>query len=359
MKYEEQRIRKCRGNPCSTMVMKPFHFCNECWKEREKPYLEGANEVGKMKEQKMNLVPFKVESIEDQANEIPFGVSMVQAPSLWAQGEKGSGIVVAICDTGIDREHPDLISQVIGGRNFTGDGSPDDFSDGNGHGTHVAGTIAAAENGSGVVGIAPEAKLLICKVLDDEGSGSYQSIIDGIRYATNWRGANRERVRIINMSLGGTFDDSNLYEAILEAVSAGIMVVVASGNEGDANPLTYEKSYPALYNECITVAACDQNRKLAYFSNEHLQVDIIAPGVQIPSTYPKSKYAVLSGTSMATPHVAGALALVIAIGEKQFKRVLTESEIFALLAKCCCSLGYEKSSEGNGLPELGQIYKKC
>lgn len=359
MKYEEQKFRKCRGNPCAAMVMKPFHFCNDCWKEREAEYLEGANIVGKMKEQTMNLIPFTVESVQAENNEIPFGVSMLQAPELWAKGEKGSGIVVAICDTGIDREHPDLKNQIIGGRNFTGEGSKDDYSDGNGHGTHVAGTIAAQENGMGVVGIAPEAKLLICKVLNSEGSGSYQSIIDGIRYATKWKGKNGEKVRIINMSLGGTYNDSHLYEAILEAVAAGIMVVVASGNEGDANPSTYEYGYPALYNECITVAACDQYKQLAYFSNEHLQVDIIAPGVKIPSTYPKSQYAVLSGTSMATPHVAGALALIIAIGEKQFKRVLTESEIFALLAKCCCSLGYEKSSEGNGLPELGQIYEKC
>lgn len=358
-KFEEQKIRKCRGNPCAIMVMKPFHFCSDCWAERDKPYLEGAMNLGKMKEQTMNLFPFKIESIEDQANEIPFGVSMLQAPTLWAKGEKGSGTVVAICDTGIDRNHPDLKDQIIGGRNFTGYGSPEDFNDGNGHGTHVAGTIAAQENGSGVVGIAPEAKLLICKVLDDEGSGSYQSIIDGIRYAINWRGPNRERVRIINMSLGGTFDDSNLHRAILDAFAAGILVVVASGNEGDANPSTYETSYPALYPECITVAACDQGRKLAYFSNEHLQVDIIAPGVQIPSTYPTSKYAVLSGTSMATPHVAGALALVIPIGERLFKRQMEHAELFGLLAKCCCSLGYEPSSEGYGLPELGQIYKKC
>lgn len=310
-------------------------------------------------EHKMKLTPFTVESVQEQANEIPFGVSMLQAPELWAKGEKGSGIVVAICDTGIDRNHPDLKNQIIGGKNFTGEGASDDFSDGNGHGTHVAGTIAAQENGMGVMGVAPEAKLLICKVLNSEGSGSYSSIIKGIKYATKWKGPNGERVRVINMSLGGPHNDSKLYEAILDAVAAGIMVVVASGNEGDANPLTYEKSYPALYNECITVAACDQYKQIADFSNEHLQVDIIAPGVNIPSTYPTSQYAVLSGTSMATPHVAGALALVIAIGEKQFKRGLTESEIFALLTKCCCSLGYEKSTEGNGLPELEQIYEKC
>ena len=114
-----------------------------------------------------------------------------------------------------------------------------------------------------------------------------------------------------------------------------------------------------LYNECITVAACDENKKLAFFSNNHLQVDIIAAGVKVLSTYPVQQYAMLSGTSMATPHISGALALIINIGKKQFKRELTESELFSLLVKTCCSLGYEKSSEGNGLPELSQINKEC
>jgi major intracellular serine protease len=311
--------------------------------------------------EKMKLVPFKVKAYQNQANEIPYGVKQLEAPFLWAEGEKGKGIVVAVLDTGIDRDHPDLKDQIIGGRNFTDEGKTDDFTDNNGHGTHVAGTIAAVENGSGVVGVAPEAKLLICKVLDKNGSGGYSGITKGIKWATNWRGKNNERVRIISMSLGGSYNDPKMYQAILEACSAGIVVVVASGNEGDNynEPNKYEYGYPALYNECITIAACDDQKKLAYFSNEHLQVDMIAAGVDVLSTYPKSQYAVLSGTSMATPHISGALALIIAVGEKQFKRTLTESEIFALLAKCSCSLGYEKSSEGNGLPELSQIYKQC
>jgi major intracellular serine protease len=307
----------------------------------------------------MKLIPFTIESIQNFTNEIPFGVRQMQAPEIWQQGEKGKGIVVAVLDTGVDMNHPDLKANIIGGRNFTPEGTPENYQDLNGHGTHVAGTIAAVENGTGVVGVAPEAKILACKVLDKHGSGGYDSIVEGIRYATNWRGAAGERVRIINMSLGGSYNDKNMEEAILEACSKGILVVVASGNEGDANENTFEYSYPALYNECITVAACDENKKIAYFSNEHLQVDIIAAGVNVISTFPYSKYATLSGTSMATPHVAGALALVIKIGENQFKRGLTESEIFALLTKCCCSLGYKKSSEGNGLPELMRIFEEC
>ena len=309
----------------------------------------------------IKLVPFTVESIQDTTDEIPYGVRQCGAPEIWeTKNEKGSGIVIAVLDTGIDTNHPDLKDNIIGGRNFTPEGwSQKNYEDNNGHGTHVAGTIAAVENGAGVVGVAPEAKILACKVLDRNGSGNYYSIIEGIRYATNWKGENGERVRIINMSLGGSFDDKNLKEAILEACAKGIVVCVASGNEGDSREETYEYGYPALYNECITVAACNEQMKLAPFSNNHLQVDITAAGVNVLSTYPKSKYATLSGTSMATPHIAGMLALIIKMGEAKFKRELTESEIFALLAKCCCSLGYEASTEGNGLPDLTKFDDRC
>jgi major intracellular serine protease len=195
--------------------------------------------------------------------------------------------------------------------------------------------------------------------LDSEGGGSYYSIIEGIKYATNWKGENGEKVRIINMSLGGSYDDPKLEKAILEACSKGIIVVVASGNEGDANEDTYEFGYPALYNECVTVAACDENKKMAYFTNNHLQVDVTAAGMDVLSTYPTNDYARLSGTSMATPHVAGMLALLINLGEKKFKRTLTESEIFSILTKCCCSLGFQASTEGHGLPELSRFFENC
>lgn len=312
------------------------------------------------KKHKIKLFPFTVEALQTDPNEIPYGVQQCQAPDIWETGEKGSGIVVAICDTGIDFNHPDLKPNIIGGRNFTPEGwGHDKFDDGNGHGTHVAGTIAA--NGR-IKGVAPEAKILALKVLDRHGSGSYYSIIEGIRYATNWTGKNGEKVRIINMSLGGSYNDKALEKAILEACSKGIVVVVASGNEGKDETNfeeSFEMGYPALYNECITVAACDENKKIAYFSNNHLEVDVTAAGVDVLSTYPKSGYARLSGTSMATPHVSGILALLIKLGEKRFQRTLTESEIYGLLTKVCCSLGFKASTEGNGLPELNSFFDKC
>lgn len=311
------------------------------------------------KQHEMNLPPFKIESMQTTASEIPYGVKMIKAPELWEKGEKGAGVVVCILDTGIDMNHPDLAPNIIGGRNFTNEGSVNDYSDGNGHGTHVAGTIAAVENGTGVVGVAPEAKLLIGKVLGSDGSGSNQGITNAIKWATGWRGKNGEKVRIISMSLGGSYNDPRQYKAILEAVAAGVLVVCAAGNEGDADEKTYEFGYPGFYQESISVAACDENKKLAGFSNNNKFVDIIAPGVRVLSTYPGSGYATLSGTSMATPHVSGALALLIAAGEKLFKREMSESELFGLISKCCCSLGYEKSSEGYGIPEVIRVNEEC
>lgn len=307
----------------------------------------------------MKLIPFEVKEVKESSNEIPYGVKMMKAPEIWAKGEKGKGTVIAILDTGIDITHPDLKDRIIDGRNFTNEGDKNDITDRNGHGTHVAGTIAAIENDSGVVGVAPETQLLICKVLNAQGSGGYKGITDAIKWATRWRGPNGERVRAMNMSLGGPSHDEYQYRAILEAVSKGILVVVASGNEGDADEATMEYSYPALYNECITVAACDENKKLADFSNNSRQVDVIAAGVDVLSTYPTGQYAVLSGTSMATPHVTGAIALIINLGESYFGRMLTESEIYAELARCCCSLGYKPSSEGHGSIDLTDLYKLC
>lgn len=307
----------------------------------------------------MKLIPYTIKAVHQKTIDIPYGVNQLKAPEIWERSEKGKGVVIAILDTGIDTTHPDLKSRIIDGKNFTNEGSPDDITDLNGHGTHVAGTIAAVGENSGVTGVSPQANLLICKVLDRYGTGGYQGITDAIRFATNWRGPNGEKVRAINMSLGGPIHDPRQYKAILEACSEGILVVVASGNEGDEDESTLEYSYPAIYNECVTVAACDEDKKLASFSNNSRQVDVIAAGVNILSTYPTGQYAVLSGTSMATPHVTGALALIINIGEKYFDRTLTESEIYALLVQCCCSLGYKPTSEGHGLIDLTEMNKKC
>jgi major intracellular serine protease len=303
------------------------------------------------------LIPFKVEEVKTSFDTMPYGIKKIEAQHMWKKGERGKGVVVAILDTGIDMGHPDLKDRIIHVRNFTNEGNKDDVTDGSGHGTHVAGTIAASENDNGVVGVAPKCSLVICKVLESNGSGSIQGIIDALDYISEWEGPNGERVRVANMSLGGPDDVPQLHDAIKRVVDKGIVICVASGNEGDNNEKTMEYSYPALYNEVITVAASDENNELAFFSNNNLQVDCIASGVNVVSTYPGSKYAKLSGTSMATPHVTGALALLINRGEQYFKRQLTEAEIYALLIKHTLTLGYRASSEGHGMVRLGYADK--
>lgn len=309
-----------------------------------------------LRKEKVRLIPFKVKEVYKSANEIPEGVSLIQAPALWDKSKKGEGVVVAVIDTGCQTDHPELKDRIIGGRNFTTDykSDPNNFEDNNGHGTHVSGTIAAAENGIGVIGVAPMAKLLILKVLSKDGSGSYKNIINAIKYATDWTGPNGEKVRVISMSLGGSADVPKLHEAIKNAVNHNISVVCASGNEGDNNSSTDEYSYPAAYPESVSVGAVDLNKKMAVFSNSNENVDLVAPGVDILSTYLRGKYAKFSGTSMATPHVAGAVALIINSSEAEFKRNLSEAEIYAQLVKKTTSLGYDKRSEGNGLLDLSK-----
>ncbi|WFR60102.1 S8 family peptidase [Anaerocolumna sp. AGMB13025] len=306
---------------------------------------------------RIHLVPFTIKEIIQNINEIPQGVQMIQAPLIWDKSNKGDGVVIAVIDTGCQVDHPDLKDQIIGGRNFTKDynGDPNNFNDNNGHGTHVSGIIAAAQNNSGVMGVAPLAKLLVLKVLGKSGDGNYQSIIDAINYAVKWRGPKGEKVRIISMSLGGTTDIPKLHDAVNRAVANNILVVCASGNNGDNNYKTDELNYPAAYNEAVSVGAIDFLKRITKYSNSNNNVDLVAPGNEIVSTYLDGKYAKLSGTSMATPHVSGAAALIINMCEAEFGRTLTEAEIYAQLIKRTTTLGLDKRSEGNGMLDLSKM----
>ncbi|WLR51639.1 S8 family peptidase [Bacillus tianshenii] len=295
----------------------------------------------------IHLIPYKIEEQLDTVKEIPNGVELIQAPQLWEE-TRGKGITIAVLDTGCDVNHPDLKDRILDVRNFTSDdnGDSENVTDYNGHGTHVAGTIAASENDAGVVGVAPEAKLLILKVLGAKGSGRYEWITEAIKYATE------QKVDIISMSLGGPDNQAELYKAIKQAIENNIQVVCAAGNEGDADPKTPELSYPGAYNEVISVGAVSLQHESSEFTNSNRQIDVVAPGEKILSTVPGGKYAKLSGTSMATPHVSGALALVKELSEKEFERKLTESELYAQLIRRTVPLGYAKTLEGNGFVYL-------
>lgn len=297
----------------------------------------------------IKLLPHTMGAAEIVSAEVPEGVKAVHAPELWDKGVTGAGVIVAILDTGV-AAHPDLAGRVIDGNDFTGAGQ---YTDGHGHGTHVAGTIAAIANGSGVVGVAPSASLVIGKVLRDDGKGPVQWITDGIRWAADWRGPAGERVDIISMSLGGPDDIQPLHEAVQYAVSADILVVCAAGNDGDGSGDTNEYAYPASYPEVVSVGAFDTFwMEVAAFSNSNGEVDLVAPGCGILSTYLAGGYAKASGTSMAAPHVAGGAALLLQQFRQRYGRAPLEPELYAQLVRRAQRITGKANLEGNGLLNL-------
>lgn len=231
---------------------------------------------------------------------VPWGISKIQAPQAWAYNS-GSGVKVAIMDTGIDLSHPDLASNIAGGINEINPLLNAD--DDNGHGTHVAGIVAALNNDIGVVGVAPQASLYAVKVLNKKGSGFLSDIIDGISWCIS------NRILVINMSFGSKSGNQSFSDAIAGAYDAGIAMVAAAGNDG--GPVLY----PAKYPQVIAVSATDSSNTIASWSNKGSEVEVAAPGVNINSTYPGGQYKSLSGTSMACPHVAGTVALIIGSGK--------------------------------------------
>ncbi len=264
---------------------------------------------------------------------LPTGINRINAEPSLPHTTTGAGVQVAVIDTGIYLTHPDLKTNILGGKNCS-TGSSKNYRDGNGHGTHVAGTIAAINNGVGVVGVAPGAKLWSVRVLNNSGSGSWSSVICGIDFVTSKAPANGGSITVANMSLGGFgVSDNNcgktnndaLHKAICRSRDAGVTYVVAAGNDG----INADSQVPAAYDDAvITVSALADSDgtgggtgaitsygpddTFASFSNYGSVVDIGAPGVKIYSAWKGGTYNTISGTSMASPHVAGAAALYIA-----------------------------------------------
>jgi subtilisin family serine protease/subtilisin-like proprotein convertase family protein len=255
-----------------------------------------------------------------------WGLDAVSAPAAWNTGTGTGRTIVAVIDSGIAYNHPDLkdniwrnpgeiagngidddrdgfVDDVVGWDFANGDSNP---MDDNGHGTHVAGTIGAVgDNGVGVAGVAWHTKVMALKFLDSSGSGYLSNAVRALNFAV------AHGARVVNASFGGGGYDAAMATALANARAHGVIVVAAAGNDGtdnDANPV-----YPANYagDNLVAVAATDRADKLASFSNYgRTTVDVAAPGVSIYSTLPNGKYGTYSGTSMATPHVAGAMALV-------------------------------------------------
>jgi predicted sugar kinase len=268
-------------------------------------------------DQTATILVFPEEPLTDEqkkalatAQIIPWGVAKIRVPEVWPSGNMGMEVRVCIIDTGITYNHPDLKDNYKGGFNFVNN-TPDPLDD-NGHGTHVAGTIAAMDNDIGVVGVAPKASIYSLKALDNNGSGSYSNIIAAIQWAID------NNMQIVSMSFGGSSYSKALEDICNAAYNGGILLVAAAGNNGgDGSKDTV--GYPAKYDSVIAVAATDSNDVRASFSSVGAEVEVAAPGVSIPSTVPTSGtkysdpsgYKSLSGTSMACPHTSGTAALVM------------------------------------------------
>ncbi|MGF1536986.1 MAG: S8 family peptidase [Elainellaceae cyanobacterium] len=272
--------------------------------------------------------------------------NLINAPEVWASGVTGEGVVVAVVDSGVDFNHLDLDQSIWRNRDeIAGNGIDDDGNgyvddvrgwdfiggdnrpmDLNGHGTHVAGTIAAENNGQGITGVAYGAEIMPIRVLDGDGVGSTTAIAYGISYAVD-NGAD-----VINLSLGGDTYTPDIDAAIRYATQQGAIVVSAAGNSGLAQP-----GFPAQFatESGLSVGAVDRNQRLADFSNRagaNAQLrHVVAPGVDIVSTVPGGGYAALSGTSMAAPHVSGAVALMLSanpnLTHAQVRNIITTTAV--------------------------------
>jgi thermitase len=245
-----------------------------------------------------------------------YALKKVRAAEAWQITRGSADIKIAVVDTGADLGHPALRSQIVGSTNvigWRGKLGLASAKDDNGHGTHCAGVAAAAANGEGISGMAPGCKLLIAKALGADGAGATSDIVRGIRWATS-QGAD-----VISLSVGGEDDSAAMRDAVKDAIASGIVVVAAMGNEGKTL-----KNYPAAYPGVIAVGATNAQDKVSAFSTRGSWISVAAPGANILSTTPTYKvfmskadngalgttYGQLSGTSMATPLVAGVAALI-------------------------------------------------
>lgn len=283
----------------------------------------------------IDAVPFPFPPLEPLpiiTQPVPWNIAMVNAPKAWARGYRGSGIKVAVLDTGITA-HSDLV--ISGGASFIPGVAS--YNDGHGHGTHCAGVIGARNNRIGVVGVAPSSKIYGVKVLNDAGSGNTSWILAGMAWAKN------NGMHIVSMSLGSNSCQSAAYtNAIAQLNAAGVTVVCAAGNSGRPTSSYRCVGSPANSPGAIAVAAIDANKVKADFSSFGTTccpaganpVNISAPGVSINSTHLSNGYKQMSGTSMACPHVAGAAALV-----KQRFPAFTPAQIRAKLMTTSTDLG--------------------
>jgi len=269
-----------------------------------------------------------------------WGLAAIGAPAAWSITTGSADVTIAIVDTGVDLTHPDLDGKIVPGWDFVNNDA--DPQDDNGHGTHVAG-IAAAEsnNGIGIAGVSWGARIMPIKVLNSSGSGSYADVAAGIVYAVD-NGA-----EVINLSLGGSAPSEALRAAIEYAYNANVVVVAAAGNTGAEGLM-----YPAAYPQVIAVGAVDRSLARVPSSSYGPELDLVAPGVDILSTCMGGTYCAMSGSSMAVPHVAGALAILAGS-----RKGLTAPEYMSTLTSSVIDIGSAGRDiySGAGMIDLGHF----
>jgi subtilisin family serine protease len=280
-----------------------------------------------------NYLSYKSNKINDQG----WNLKNINAPKAW-NITKGLGSTALIIDTGVEYNHTELKECFNENKGYNFVKNNNNPKDDNGHGTHVAGIVSGYS-----CGVSPDSKLVAAKVLDNDGSGSNTDVIRAIDYAIN-----EKNIDVINMSLGSSYYSYALNTICKAAYNNGIIVCAAAGNEG------YGAEYPAACDGVISVAAVDYNNKHAKFSNIHNSVDISSPGVSIFSTYLGNGYKQLSGTSMATPHVAGVANLCVSVknnlDNQKFEKLFVDTSLILGAGE-----SYQKEKYGAGLIQADKL----
>lgn len=275
--------------------------------------------------------------------EYQWNLPLIGMEQSWDISEGSSDVIVAVVDTGVDLEHPEFAGKLVEGYNVLEDNNKP--QDDNGHGTHVSGVIAAKTNNKdGIAGMTWKSKLMPVKAIGADGSGSAVDIAQGIYWATD-HGAD-----VINLSVGNYTSSAALKEACQYAYEKNVVLVAASGNDASDQP-----SFPAAYDQVLSVAAVDHRKERADFSNFGEHIDVSAPGVDIPSTYIYSDYASLSGTSMACPHVAALAALVRSVHPDMKNR-----DVMEVIRKSAVDLGPPGHDQlyGYGMIDVSQTLRQ-
>jgi subtilisin family serine protease len=301
-----------------------------------------------MKNKKIGLLPYIREDLHGMSTSMPaivgWEIKDFNIPYYWKQS-RGEGVKIAVIDTGIDINHEDLKNNIITGKNFVEPNKePIDIA---GHGTHVGSTIAAEDNGCGIIGVANRAKIMPIKALGDDGSGSMINVVNAIKYAAD------SGVDFITMSLGSPTPSRDIENAINYASSKGCIIFCAAGNSGPGSDIMY----PAKYDHTIAIGAIDKKLNRTNFTCSGDSLDFLAPGHDIIGCVPGNNYALMSGTSMSNPYAVGLASLLLSYNRQEKKYVLkTHQDYVEVFKKTAKDLNDERYKGNKKYQGYGIMY---